>query len=393
MTDRERVLTTIRGDLPDRIPWIPRLDFWYRARRHQNTLPAALQGLTLPQIADRLAVGCYSSIPDFTDCLEPIDMIDRGLGVFRLGVLPYRVELHNIERRVERRGHDTTVEYHTPKGVIRTAFTFTGEMLDAGASISWVTELAIQQPQHFDVAAYIFDNLEVIPRSEGYLAHRSAVGERGVAVGWLLGTACPIHHILKELMTVETFFYALADYPQRVFDLCEHMEPFYTAIRNIGADSPAEVLLLGANYDDSITYPKFFEQYILPPLRSYADVLHARGKFLMTHTDGENRRLMPLYLRAGFDIADSVCPRPMTRMSLDEYIDAFAGRVSVWGGIPSTLLCPDSTPEDQFRHCIDRLIQDHGHRSRFILGVSDMVTADADWSRLEYITARVNAIH
>ena len=152
------------------------------------------------------------------------------------------------------------------------------------------------------------------------------------------------------------------------------------------------MLLLGANYDDAITYPKFFEEHILPPLRSYAEVLHARGKYLMTHTDGENRRLMPLYLRAGFDIADSVCPHPMTRMSVDEYIEAFAGRIAIWGGIPSTLLCPDSTPDGQFRQSIDALIRTHGHRPRFILGVSDMVTADADWSRLEYITERVNRI-
>lgn len=392
MTERGRVFTTIRGEVPDRIPWIPRLDFWHRARLHQRTLPAVLEGLTLPEIADRLGVGCYSSIPDFTDCAEPEDMIDRGLGIFRLDVLPYRVELRNVERRVMQHGRETRVEYHTPLGVVRTAFTFTDEMLDAGASMSWQTQLAIREPRDFDAVGFIFENLAVRPRWEGYLACRGEVGERGVAVGWLLGTACPIHHILKELMTVETFFYALADYPDKVYGLCERMEPFYTAIRDIGADSPAEVLLLGANYDDAITYPKFFEQHILPPLRSYGEVLHRRGKYLMTHTDGENRRLIPFYLRASFDIADSVCPHPMTRMSIDEYLEVFAGCITIWGGIPSTLLCPGSTPEEHFRMSIDSLVRAHGHRPRLILGVSDMVTADAEWSRLEYITESVNRI-
>ncbi|MFN7923568.1 MAG: hypothetical protein U0Q16_25935, partial [Bryobacteraceae bacterium] len=133
-------------------------------------------------------------------------------------------------------------------------------------------------------------------------------------------------------------------------------------------------------------------QHILPALRSYSQTLHAHGKFLMTHTDGENRRLIPFYLEAGFDIADSVCPNPMTRLSLDQYLDAFSDHITVWGGIPSTLLCLDSTPEEQFRRSIDALIEKHGHRPRFVLGVSDMVTADAEWSRLEYITERVNAI-
>jgi hypothetical protein len=170
------------------------------------------------------------------------------------------------------------------------------------------------------------------------------------------------------------------------------MARFFEAIRRIGADSPAEVLLLGANYDDAITHPRFFAKHILPPLRQYAEVLHARGKFLMTHTDGENRRLLPFYLESRFDIADSVCPSPMTRLTLDEYLDVFAGRITVWGGIPSTLLCPDSTPEEQFRQAVEAILRKHGRRPRFVLGVSDMVTADADWSRLEYISERVNSM-
>jgi hypothetical protein len=392
MTDRQRVLATIRGEAPDRIPWIPRMDFWHRARLHQKSLPAALQSLTLPQIADRLGFGCYSSIPDFTGCVDEEDMIDRGLGIFRLRILPYRVHLRNVERRITRSGRETVVEYHTPKGSLRTAFLFTDEMLDAGASMSWQTELAIRKPEDFDAAGYLFENLEVEPQWEGYLARREEVGERGVVVGWLAGTACPIHHILKELMTVETFFYALADYPEKIFRLCDQMQPLYRKIQEIGANGPAEILHLGANYDDSITYPKFFRQHILPVLRDYAEVLHRKGKYLMTHTDGENRRLLPLYLEAGFDIADSVCPQPMTRLSLEEYLDAFEGRITVWGGIPSTMLCPDSTPEDQFRRGIDALIERHGHRPRLILGVSDMVTADAALDRLEYITERVSQI-
>jgi hypothetical protein len=160
-------------------------------------------------------------------------------------------------------------------------------------------------------------------------------------------------------------------------------------MKEIAADSPAEIILLGANYDDSITYPRFFERHILPPLRDYAARLHVRGKYLMTHTDGENRRLLPLYVEAGFDIADSVCPYPMTQLRLEEIYAAFAGRITIWGGIPSTLLCRDSTSEEEFRRTIDELVARYPGQSRLILGVSDMVTADADWDRLCYITEKV----
>jgi len=392
MTERERILAAIRGDVPDRMPWVPRLEFWYRARVRNGTMPAALRGLTLNQVAEQLGVGYYASIPDFTRREEESDMLDRGLGVFNLPVLPYRVVLDGVDRRVARSGLETVVEYGTPVGSIRTAEILTDEMLDAGASMSWVTEHAIRQPRDFDTVAWIFSHLKVEPRPGGYEARRREVGERGVAVAYAIGTACPVHHIMKELMPVEQFFYALHDYPEKIELLAAAMEPYYAGMKQLAAESSAEVVLLGGNYDDSITYPRFFETYILPPLRDYAETLHRRGKYLMTHTDGENRRLMPLYLRAGIDIADSVCPAPMTRMTLEEIRAALADRITIWGGIPSVLLCKDSAGDEQFRNWIGALIERYGHQSRFVLGVSDMVTADVLWDRLEYVTERIASL-
>jgi uroporphyrinogen-III decarboxylase len=392
MTHLERILAAIRGEIPDRLPWVPRLEFWHRARLRQGLLPAELRDITLTAITERLGVGCYASIPDFTDRMDEDAMIDRGLGIFHLPVLPYRITLEGVERRVVQRGQESIVEYHTPLGSLRTVTTFTEEMLDAGASMSWIVEHAIREPRHFEVAGYLFSHLKVEPRLDGYQARCREVGDRGVVVGYLLGTACPIQHIMKELMPLEQFFYALHDYPEKVHKLAEQMEPFYQRLHEIGAGCPAEVVFLGGNYDDAITYPRFFAKYILPPLRDYAEVLHRKGKYLMTHTDGENQKLLPLYQEAGFDIADSVCPYPMTRCRLEEIRAAFADRITIWGGIPSTLLCASSTPENEFRRAIDDLVQRYGRSSHFILGVSDMVTADAEWDRLQYITEKVARI-
>lgn len=83
---------------------------------------------------------------------------------------------------------------------------------------------------------------------------------------------------------------------------------------------------------------------------------------------------------------------PMTRMSLAEVRAAFEDRITIWGGIPSVLLCRDSASGSDFRLWIDDLIERYGHSSRFVLGVSDMVTADAEWDRLEYITEKVSRL-
>jgi hypothetical protein len=389
MTDRDRILAAIRGETPDRLPWVPRLEFWHRAQLHRGTLPAELRSLSLMEIADHLGIGYYSVIPDYTECASETDMIDRGLGIYRLPVLVYETTLEGVDRRIIRRNRETVVEYDTPVGSIRTATIFTEEMLNAGASTPWTTEHPIRGPRDFEVAGYIFSHLKVEPRFNGYLARREQVGNRGIVVAYLNGAACPIHHIMKQLMPLDQFFYAMHDYPSAVQKLAEEMKPYYQRMQQIAADSPADVVLLGGNYDDSITYPPFFEKYILPPLRDYAEVLHRKGKYLMTHTDGENRKLLRFYRETGFDIADSVCPYPMTSCRLEEIREAFADRISIWGGIPAILLCPGSATGEDLRRFIDDLLARYGRESRFILGVSDMVTADADWDRLRYITDKV----
>ena len=266
MTQRERILAAVRGETPDRLPFVSRLEFWYHARCHDQSLPPDLRSLTLMEIADQLGVGYYAVVPDFTD-YRGDEMADRALGIIRLAVLPFQVTLEGVDRRVLSYGPRTVVEYHTPAGKFRTAYEFTAEMIASGASDPYVTEHAIRELRDFEVVGYIFSHLKVEPRYDGYQALRQRVGERGIAVAFASSRACPIHHILAELLPMDQFVYALHDYPEVVERLAEEMEPYYQAIRACAADSPAEVILLGSNYDDSITYPAFFRKHILPPLR------------------------------------------------------------------------------------------------------------------------------
>ena len=56
----------------------------------------------------------------------------------------------------------------------------------------------------------------------------------------------------------------------------------------------------------------------MPWLQKVSERVHAAGKLLLTHTDGENKDLMSLYRQCGFDVAESVCPAPMTKCTLAE---------------------------------------------------------------------------
>ena len=50
MTNRERILKILDGELPDQIPWIPRLSIWYEANLATGTLPARYRGQSLREI-------------------------------------------------------------------------------------------------------------------------------------------------------------------------------------------------------------------------------------------------------------------------------------------------------------------------------------------------------
>jgi uroporphyrinogen-III decarboxylase len=393
MTDRERILCALTGKRPDRIAFVPRLEFWLRGRRHTHTLPEGFEDLTLPQLIEKLDVGWYASIPDFTDRGDSGGIPDRTLGILRSKATPFEVILGGeVERIITEVNGETVVVYHTPLGSIRTAHKFTEEMRECGVSTSYITDHAIKKPEDIEIVGYIFENMKVIPALDGLIDLQKQVGDKGVVVAMTSGAACPMQHIMRTLMTLENFFYFWMDQPEKFHRLAEQMDGYYQGIKEIAANSPAEIVMLGGNYDASMTYPDFFGEHILPPLREYARKLHRRGKFLMTHTDGENDGLLPLYLEAEFDLADSICPLPMTRNTLDEIREVLGQKVTIWGGIPSVLLCKHSSSWENFTNYVDELLEKYGHESHFVLGVSDMVTADAEFDRLQYIAQKVKEL-
>jgi hypothetical protein len=169
------------------------------------------------------------------------------------------------------------------------------------------------------------------------------------------------------------------------------MQPFFDDLLEALVASDAEVVFWGANYDQDLTWPPFFETEIAPWLRKVGDRLHAAEKFLLTHTDGENQDLLRLYPPCGFDIGESVCPHPMTRCTLAEIRKGMGPKTTVWGGIPSVALLDESMDDAAFEAYLDDLFGALGAGDRLIFGVSDNVPPDANLSRLDRIRERIEA--
>lgn len=387
MNTKQRLLATLKGLPTDQIPYVPRLDIWYNANSLNGTLPPKYKNASLRELADDLDLGYHSIVPNFRDFLHDEGDLDIGIGLYHLNHNPWRLKLHNVKRTyIRESGGGLRVTYETPKGIITTRVVLNEEMRRTGLTLYVITEHAIKSHADYPAMAFILENMEVTPDYEKYTDYKNQfIGDRGFAVALSAMFASPGHYMIKELMPFDTFYYENMDNPDEMEAFMEQIRPFCDRLFKAALHSPAEVILSGANYDASITAPSMFESYILPELKSQSQQVHDLGKFLATHTDGENRGLLPLFSQAGFDIADSICPAPMTKVSLADTRNAFDGKITIWGGIPSIAVLKNSFSDYEFEKLIDDTFSSVGKGDHLILSIADTVPPAAEFDRILYI--------
>ncbi|MGI6095916.1 MAG: uroporphyrinogen decarboxylase family protein [Lachnospiraceae bacterium] len=392
MKHKERILATLRGEPTDALPFVPRIDNWFYAQKEQGKLPDYLKHATLQEMIEELDIGYHSIIPNFQGWREGGNKdLHVGLGLYDLAMTPWHIEFHNVGIKSERLDHGRLrVEYDTPKGMITTEVTYTDEMKKNGITLYVITKHAIETSDDYDAAAYIFENMEVVSGFERFAQYREeVVGDRGIAVALSSMWASGGHYLIKELMGFEDFYTERIGDPELMDEMAAKLQPVCDKMFEAALSSPAEVILSGANYDYTFTTPDVVRDYVVPNLKKQSEIAHQQGKFIATHTDGENKMLLPLYMQAGFDIADSICPEPMTSISLKETMEVFDHKITVWGGIPSTALVKDCTSDSDFIKIVDRTLEDIGHGDHFIASVADTLPATADFDRFMYLKKEI----
>ena len=204
-----------------------------------------------------------------------------------------------------------------------------------GITAPEIKKYVLPDPTNWEAVALVYENLEVVPTPQNYRSFHERIGTRGLALAQGPNSASPMHSILHMLMPMEAFFYAYMDVPDELHKLAERMTPFYDRILDVMCECDAEVVWWGANYDQSTTWPPFFATEIVPYVRMVGDRLRAVGKFMASHCDGENDKLLEYMPTARFDIAESVPTEPMVKRSLKELREGFGEPTTVWGGLPA----------------------------------------------------------
>ena len=391
LTNKQRMLMAMRGEMPDVIPFAPRLDLWFSANQAAGTLPEKYKDCRhYFDIARAEGWALHQINPAYQEIRKPEDNLHWALGIltYKETVYGYRFK-GDMDIKIRREGDRTRIFYHTPAGMVSTTVVYTEEMRRAGISACNIEEYAIKKVGDYEPVGYIFDNLELHPDWEDFKKLQDAVGEDGVAFTMSGRAASPMHHIQKYFIDATDFFFHYNDFNKEINRLADRMGGFFNQIIDIIGQSPAEAVYWGANFDDMITYPAYFKKDILPWIKKATEVLGDKNIIVSCHCDGENKGLMDLIYDSGMHVAESVCPFPMTKVTIDEYYARWCDKLTIFGGIPSNLLLAESTSQQAFDDYTNRLFKAVAPGRRMIFGVADSTPPGALFDRLVKLGERI----
>lgn len=378
MTERERFDAVVRGELPDKLPWVARMALWYTYHKGKGSLPEKYQHWDLWDIQRDLGMGI--------------------MGRTRL----YRKKMNGVEVRSHVRGSEAITEYVTPVGTVTTKHVIredlavevhTGELRAGEVGFTrfdymYPAEHMIKRVEDYDVVEYIIENTQVITAYEDYLSVAEKVGEDGIALA--LTDRVPIQDVILHFIGLDKVFFEMYDNPARVEHLLGVLTDFHRQrIWPASLESPAVYVEAGANLSGMVTSPSLFERYFAPYCREFSQALHSRGKKLGTHFDGEPAPLLGLVPDSGLDVVEAFTPAPMTAATVRQAREAFGDRVIIWGGIPSNVLCPDAVSEEQFEAQLASIFDEIAPGGGFILGVGDNVMPEASLDRIRKVRGLV----
>jgi hypothetical protein len=365
MTYRERIWAAIRGEPMDRIPWAPRWELWYEAAMRDGRLPERYRSRS------------------FLDLTR-----DLGMGIKGNRGPLYRSELCDVEVRERTKGDETLTEYETPVGTVSTRFRITPDLEQQGVRGLELGHMIVQREDYGPVL-FMVEHTKLTPIPEEFLAYEEYIDDDGVAMAE--SGDCPVHRIMREFTGYQNFYYQLYDHPQQIEKLLGALTEQGEEILQIAIQSPAQIIRHDGNYDAQLTPPPIYEEYFLPWFQRFTGALHAAGKVVCTHTDGHNDDLMELILESGFDIAEAFTSPPMTNIGVAQARAVWGDRITIWGGIASTMMSV-SVPEEEFEAHVRQVLSEAVPGDHFILGTGDNVPTDSSLERIQRVTELVEEL-
>jgi len=177
---------------------------------------------------------------------------------------------------------------------------------------------------------------------------------------------------------------AMFDYPEETKKVIDSINACNLRILDTIIDGPFEVLIVSDNFDSNVQNPNMFNEYSRNYYTEVARRVHAKGKFLAAHVDGEMKGCLKNFSECGVDCIDAATPSPMFKLTPQEARAEAGNNMILSGGIPATVFGPTASDEE-FENCICAWLDTRHTSFKVFMAAGDQVPPDASWQRIKLL--------
>lgn len=354
MTPKQRLLSAIKGQPIDRVPWSPFLAYWFEAQSKEFQARG--------QLAFLQDIGA--------------DPLLRGFHQL------FNKSFRHVELSSSTSGDLRQTRYETPVGTL----TLTHKYVASG-NTWFLTEHPVKEEEDLKILAYVFEDMLITPDYEPFLNDYKELGENGLYVPCIGADAkSSFQGLVEHWIGTQELCYMLADFPEAVEECLEVMRAKSLQSVMISLDSPAEALIFWEDSSTTNISPAFFERYAAPEISNWADLCHRHGKLLVHHACGHIKALLPLIAATGVDVIESISPPPTGNIELWDAIKLLPESVALIGGIEPTQFL--NLSPDQLEIYVKTLLDRMAGR-RFVLANSDSCPPGVTLEKFRLVTQLV----
>lgn len=297
MNKKQRLMTVLRQQEPDRIPWViyPLLVILGASEREFRN-----RGLSfyLPRPLHRLR----------RSNVEIIDTVK----------IDEENEIKTITRRYATPKGDLVGVYRMPYEAAPQTFEEAGLWHPSPIPSEgiWTLEYPFKKRSDYRVLEFIMQDSTYQEDYDRFREASKFLGEEGIVMA---GTGkSPFQSIIYDWMGHVRCFTEWNDHPQEFNRLYEIMFERQREVYQIASNSPAEIVWEGENVTGVLTSPWFFERFCVPFYNEMAEVVHQKGKIYGAHLDGQLRCLKELIAKTKLDFIDAFTPPPLGDLPMEE---------------------------------------------------------------------------
>ncbi len=339
-----------------RIIWQPRILCWFSDKQFAGEqLPEPYRGMDLYDIYRSL--GCSARLYEFNSCFRRVEHAD---------VTVQRRPLSDT---------DTETVIETPVGRQVAVSRLSGNSPHP-ITLKWEVEtldelrVAAWRERH---ATWEWDQGQ-------YELWMERAGDLGAPTMFMprMNVQC----LYIEKMGVENAVYAIYDQPDEVEAFFDALDRCHDRLIDVICESPIEIVNFGENIHAGTLSPDLFQRWHLPECRRRCERLHAAGKFVCSHWDGDTGPLLPFARETGLDGIEAITPVPQGDVTLEEVRQALGDEMFLIDGIPAVYF-DDTYPVETLIETTERIIDLFA--PKLVLGISDEISSTGDIERIRIV--------